>query len=59
IQLDDGSVLDVPEQLGEEILAAVPREAIERLESQFGVNIRYLSIQLFADASGAADETST
>ncbi len=50
IQLSDGRVLDAPEGLGQEILAAVPADAIRQLESRLGVDVRYLSIQLFADS---------
>ena len=48
IQLNDGSMIDVPEDYGREIMARLPKDVIERLEQEYGVSIDYVSIQLFA-----------
>ena len=42
----DGSVMDLPNELGQELLDGVPREVLARLEEQLGVTITHLDVQL-------------
>lgn len=57
IVLPDGRVLDVPDSLAKELLAAVPRGLVSDLEAQTGMLMCGLGVQLVAFARGEAGET--
>lgn len=42
---DDGLVLDVPIDLGKEVIRSLPPRLRERLESGLGVSVRHLNVQ--------------
>lgn len=44
----DGRILDVPSELGQRVLAGIPRDAIERLEREMGVKITHAEVHLQA-----------
>ena len=46
LTLDDGRVLDVPEDLSSELIAALPQRVVERLEERLGVRISRVSLDL-------------
>lgn len=46
ITLDDGRVLDVPDDLSAELLSALPSGVVERLEQRLGVRVSRVSLDL-------------
>ena len=56
VVLPDGRVLDLPPELAREILAAVPADLQDRLESRTGVSMCGLGVQLVAFARGEAGD---
>ncbi len=43
---DTGEIMDVPDELGDALLAHLPRDVIQRLESALGVRIESVSLSL-------------
>ncbi len=49
--LDDGQVMDVPTDLSQQILDAVPQSVLEELAARAGVELRGINIELLAQKS--------
>lgn len=47
---EDGVVIDVPEDLGERLLDAIPQDLLGEIESRMGVRLERVSVDLFAAA---------
>jgi Fe2+ or Zn2+ uptake regulation protein len=45
---DDGRVADVPDDLSDRLLAALPDDVLVRIESEFGVSVTNISVQIHA-----------
>lgn len=48
LTMPDGSVVDVPHDVSEELLAHLPSDAVARLSDRLGVTVDHLSIQVVA-----------
>jgi len=58
ITTDDGSIRDVPEDLGVELLDAIPRSALREVERRTGVRISRITIELHGKPA-ASENTSS
>lgn len=49
VRTPDGVVRDVPDDIGERLLKALPRDALDELEQRMGVRIHSVRIELVGD----------
>jgi Fe2+ or Zn2+ uptake regulation protein len=56
VLLDDGRVVDVPAELGKEMLEGIPGELLERIEARLGVKLEDVSVTLHAAGSDDASD---
>ncbi len=47
--MDDGRLVDVPNDLSQRILDSIPQDCLEELSDQMGLTISHLGVQVFAD----------